>query len=339
MGTKDIVISDWLSDKVRFADLFNGTIFDGKQVILPEELEVIKGESNIVFRDKKKRTYTIKRFRDVVMRWNNKVDLMVLAGEAQSYVSYIMPVRNMLYDGVAYTDQIKEINRLHKINENDQNTHKIISKEKKRRNRRSNRNHIGAEFLSGFQKTDCIYPVITLVFYFGNEPWDASLDLYGMFPDTYTDEQMEMLHRYVPNYRINLIDVNNIKDSSKFVSDLKLLLELMPFKQDKQKVLNYLDANKEYFSNIDITSGAAMGILLGCQKEITKIIVEKEKGGETGMDMCKALRDMCDESRQEAEERNNSLVLALAQNNRLSEIERCAKDSDFKEKLYKEFGI
>lgn len=339
MGTKDIVISDWLSDKVRFADLFNGTIFDGKQVIHPEELEVIKGESNIVFRDKNKRTYTMKRFRDIVMRWNNKVDLMVLAGEAQSYVSYVMPVRNMLYDGVAYTDQIKEIDKLHKINENNQNTHKIKSKESKRRNRRVNKGRTGAEFLSGFQKTDYIYPVITLVFYFGNEPWDASLDLYGMFPDTYTDEQMEMLHKYVPNYRINLIDVNNIEDSSKFVSDLKLILELMSFKQDKQKIQNYVDDNKEYFSNMDIISGAALGILLGCQKETTKIVMEKEKGGERDMDMCKALRDMCDESRQEAEDRNNALMFAMLSAGRDEELKLCAKDPVLKEKLYKEFGI
>jgi hypothetical protein len=34
---------------------------------------------------------------------------MVLACEAQNEVSYSMPVRNMLYDALSYTDQMSEI--------------------------------------------------------------------------------------------------------------------------------------------------------------------------------------------------------------------------------------
>ncbi|MBM6752670.1 transposase, partial [Mediterraneibacter glycyrrhizinilyticus] len=39
MGKADIAVKNWLSDKERFADLFNGTVFGGKQVVLPENLE------------------------------------------------------------------------------------------------------------------------------------------------------------------------------------------------------------------------------------------------------------------------------------------------------------
>ena len=354
MGTKDVVISDWLSDKVRFADLINGTVFDGKQVIQPEELEIIRGESDILFRDKNKRTVAMKRFRDVVMRWNNKVDFMILAGEAQSYVSYIMPVRNMLYDGVAYTDQIKEINRLHKRNEKNQQIQKIKYKENKRKNKRDNRKsseeiQTGAEFLSEFQKTDHICPVITLVFYFGEEPWDASLDLYGMFPDTYTEEQIEMLHRFVPNYRINLVDVGRIDDCSKFVSDLRMVLELMAFRNDHQKVQEYLKENEEYFSNMDVTSSEAVGILLGCHRQVRKMIAEKQKGGE--VDMCKALEDIYNNGVQqgieqgilkgteENENKYDALIIALSNAGRVQEIVRCTSDKAYKKKLLLEFGI
>lgn len=39
MGEADAVLKQWLRNKSRFADLFNAVIFDGRQVIKPEELE------------------------------------------------------------------------------------------------------------------------------------------------------------------------------------------------------------------------------------------------------------------------------------------------------------
>ena len=39
---------------------------------------------------------------------------------------------------------------------------------------------ISEEFLSGFNKEDKIYPVITLVFYYDTKEWDAAKDLYDM---------------------------------------------------------------------------------------------------------------------------------------------------------------
>ena len=48
MGKSDVVLKQWLKNKVRFADLFNAVVFDGEQVIKPEELEEISSESGIV---------------------------------------------------------------------------------------------------------------------------------------------------------------------------------------------------------------------------------------------------------------------------------------------------
>ena len=41
MGKSNIAVKQWLRNKKRFADLFNGTIFQGQQIVLPEELEEI----------------------------------------------------------------------------------------------------------------------------------------------------------------------------------------------------------------------------------------------------------------------------------------------------------
>ena len=39
MGKADAAVRNWLSDKRRFADLFNGVIFSGREVVTADELE------------------------------------------------------------------------------------------------------------------------------------------------------------------------------------------------------------------------------------------------------------------------------------------------------------
>ena len=39
MGQRDLYQSDFYEDKSRFADVFNGILFGGKEVMKPEELE------------------------------------------------------------------------------------------------------------------------------------------------------------------------------------------------------------------------------------------------------------------------------------------------------------
>ena len=41
MGKADVNVNIQLNEKKRFADLFNGVLYKGKQVIRPEELEEI----------------------------------------------------------------------------------------------------------------------------------------------------------------------------------------------------------------------------------------------------------------------------------------------------------
>ena len=52
MGKSNIAVKQWLRDKQRFADLFNGTVFQGQQIVLPEDLEEIDSESSIIVTDK-----------------------------------------------------------------------------------------------------------------------------------------------------------------------------------------------------------------------------------------------------------------------------------------------
>ena len=97
MGKTDVILKQWLKNKERFADLFNAVVFDGEQVIKPEELEELNSESGIVIasaigergtdeeNEQRKKMYhrTEQRYRDLVMRWKGKTELAVLALENQ----------------------------------------------------------------------------------------------------------------------------------------------------------------------------------------------------------------------------------------------------------------
>lgn len=111
MGKSDTAVNIWLGDKARFADLFNASLFNGEQIIMPEELEVIKGEAKMIVTDKDDRQKDVKKYRDIVMRWKGEADLAVLACESQDKVHYAMPVRVMMYDALSYSEQIAAIKK------------------------------------------------------------------------------------------------------------------------------------------------------------------------------------------------------------------------------------
>ena len=67
MGRPDVAIKNWLKNKVRFADLFNGILFNGEQIIKPGELTEVNSESDIIIEtDEGKKVQ--QKYRDIGMR-------------------------------------------------------------------------------------------------------------------------------------------------------------------------------------------------------------------------------------------------------------------------------
>ena len=52
MGKENAAVRQWMGNPERFADLFNGMVFEGEQVIRPEELEPADGEKDTLLEDK-----------------------------------------------------------------------------------------------------------------------------------------------------------------------------------------------------------------------------------------------------------------------------------------------
>lgn len=263
MGKSDITARMYLKDKKRFADLFNGTVFQGRQVVKPGELSACDTRAEVSIPGVGKKSKEIERFRDIAMYWNKGARLAIIACENQSKVHYAMPLRTMLYDGVMYTDQASD-------------KWKARSQEKV----------TDTEFLSQFRKEDKLVPIITLVFYYGADEWDGSVDLHQMLD---VDEMNEELLKYIPNYHINLITPDGGVEKELFQTDLQQIFGMLECRGNKEKLKAYMEQEKDFFSHLDRETATAVGMFLGSEA-IKNKVMENQK--EETVDMCKALEDI-----------------------------------------------
>lgn len=174
----DQILKDFWEDNDRFADFFNTVFFKGEKVIFPEELETISTDVSTV-EETKQGLESQMKYRDKVKRWKG-VKLAVLGIENQDRIHYAMPERTLLYEALQYEAQRKETAARHKKN---------------RDLKESN------EYLSGFAKEDRLNPVLTVVIYYGEKPWDGPTSLEEMV------DIPEELRAFFQDYQMNLFQV------------------------------------------------------------------------------------------------------------------------------------
>ena len=84
---------------------------------------------------------------------------MLLGNEGQEHVHYAMPLRVMGYDYGTYKKQYDDKARSY------------------RENKDGRKGMDSDEVLSGLKRADRLVPVITLVVYYGERPWDGAMSL------------------------------------------------------------------------------------------------------------------------------------------------------------------
>lgn len=116
MGKNNTIIKQWLSDEGRMASLINRCLFSGKQIFKKEDLKREDGVQGVILRTEDGRETVIERYRDLVMTADDGTKIIILACENQDEIHYGMPVRGMLYDAISYTEQIRELQKIHRVN-------------------------------------------------------------------------------------------------------------------------------------------------------------------------------------------------------------------------------
>ena len=200
MKEKDITEKKLLSYNDVFADVINGTIFEGREIVKSEELT----DANPVTQFKDDKNTHREQIRDVAKLWEKKGVIFSFIGiENQTSLDRDMILRVISYDGATYKNQIG----------NEQ-----------------------------------IYPVFTIVIYWGKNEWKAPTTLKERI------ECSEEILDIVSDYKFKLIDMARLSDEEigKFRDDFKFIAGILSKKRDyrphnvdvkhPEEVLDLLDA-------------------------------------------------------------------------------------------------
>lgn len=246
------VLREYWDNNERFADLFNAQLFGGEQVIKPDELLPVDTAAVSVF-EHGEYAESIESARDKInIRRHSTalgVELELLGEENQEHIHYGMPMRLMGYDYYVYRKQY------------DDNAQKY---------KKCSEGLTRDEFLSKMKKTDKFVPVITIVVYYGSEPWDGARSLHEMLNIS------ERVRPFVNDYRMLLVEACRCSLPFENPSNIDLfhLLSTIQYDDSRQKeimtteAMNYIQEKKVDEDVIKTVSGLTR-LNLSVKKEET----------------------------------------------------------------------
>ena len=197
------------------------------------------------------------------------VELVMLGMESQEHIHYAMPMRIMGYDYGTYKKQYDS-------NAKKYQTAKGLEED---------------EYLSGMKKTDRFIPVITMVVYYGEKPWDGAVSLHGML------NIPEEMKAFVNDYKILLVEarensltLHNMKNVA-FFNLMKVILDKSLSRDEaRKKVIDYAREHKVDKSVIMTVAGAT-----NCKIDYNAL---SEKGD---FDMCTLFDEIAKENETKGE--------------------------------------
>ena len=154
------------------------------------------------------------------------VNFAIIGIENQETIDYAMPLRSMVYDAGEYEKQAA-----------------IIRKEV----RKNHKGMTAGEYMYGFRKDSRLKPVVTFVLYSGREAWDAPKNLHEMIDFTDIPDELKDM---ASNYRVNLIEIRKLKDTSVFKTDVRQVFDFIRCSENRDKLRELVDSD-DYYKNMD----------------------------------------------------------------------------------------
>ena len=112
--------------------------------------------------------------------------------------------------------------------------------------------------------------------YWGEKEWDGAKSLRELIDLPIEDEELrqEMLKR-IPDYRIQVYDLNKETDFTAFQTSLKTVFEFYSTRKNKDELRNYMNIHREEVEELDCESKFFLATMLG-QKKLRKKLLKKE---------------------------------------------------------------
>ena len=272
MGRKDLQKKSYFHDAGRFADLINGLLCAGEQVVEASdltELDSQTGQFGMAAYDRAGSGSLKARRRDLVRRAAFGVNFMVVGLENQEETDYLMPLRCMSYDTAEYERQAAQAGKAVR-------DRKDITK---------------AEFLSGFAKDGRLAPCVTVVLYYG-EDWDGPTALHDILDFR---EIPPALRGRVNDYQIYLCEVRKFGNTEVFKTDVKQVFDCLRYAEEPDKLYE-LTANDPSYREMEADTYDVIAEYTRTN-DLMKVKTYNEKEGK--VDMCKAIAELVERGRRE----------------------------------------
>lgn len=213
MGKKENPLLAYYAQEERFAQLMNGWMLGGEPYFTAQNIS--EADRRLDGRSGKRRGREYRqRYRDLFKKLDNTFVRLYIGTELMEYVDYAMPLRIMDCDVLSYIHQKNAVSKGH-----------MEQKDLKQ-----------DEYLSQFSREDRLLPVINLILYLGEKPWDGATRLHEMLA---LHQIPEKLKQYVEDYSIHILDVCHTPDEriQEFPPDICFMLMCIKYAKDKKAFL------------------------------------------------------------------------------------------------------
>ena len=258
-------------------------MFDGKQVLKPENLEDAGTDKSSVV---KIGPYvdTVKRVFDVVKKTSDGIDFVIFGIENQQKIHYAMPLRHMIGDAMSYFKESKLLEA---------------------KNKKEHTLETPDEFLSGLKKTDRLHPVISLCIYYGDDDWDGPLSLKDMLQIPKGYEPL------VTDYEMHLLEIKKSGELKFHNKDVQMLFEIsrMIYAKEADKVDDVYEQNDV---EVDAEIFLAVGAVTNSQRMINRALEAQEKGEKmTPRKSVQEWEDQCTERGRKSGKAEGMIVMGM----------------------------
>lgn len=149
------------------------------------------------------------------------------------------------------------------------------------------------EYLGRFLKSDRIERCVTLVVYWGKEPWDGPTKLSELF-------RGEDAPCHTVQLEMNLLDVCRMTDKEicSYSGELRAVFGFRKYADDRENLKKFILANRSHFTNVSETAVNALAELTR-SPELASLRTHDSQTTEGGINVCEGIRGMIEEGRME----------------------------------------
>lgn len=117
MQKQNVISIDYLENPARFADLLNGYVYHGQEMVKVEDIRELNGSVARISKKKRgKQISTQVVTADIVRELTVRMKAVIVALENQTDIHYAMPVRVMNLESSNYHSQWRKAAKLHQQN-------------------------------------------------------------------------------------------------------------------------------------------------------------------------------------------------------------------------------